>query len=87
MGDPWRVDSVQEEVRAMEKNSKKKERLFSCNAIICRHFLNGTVDMPKLCLRRYDCSRCAFDQWLDDADTERDILKRHACRELIDAAA
>ena len=29
----------------------------------------GTVSLPKLCLMNYDCSRCAFDQWLDLMDT------------------
>lgn len=71
----------------MEENSKKKERRYSCNANICRHFLDGTVDMPKQCLRHYDCSRCAFDQWLDDTDSGREFLNRLTCRELLYVAA
>jgi hypothetical protein len=71
----------------MEKTFGKKRGSFARDAMICRHVLDGTVDMPKLCLRQYDCSRCAFDQWLDDIETERTILKRPARRKFPYAAA
>ena len=35
----------------------------------CRLMLADEVCLPKLCLLNYDCSRCAFDQWLDNVDT------------------
>ena len=35
----------------------------------CRKMLAGEVHLPKLCLLNYDCSRCAFDQWLESVDT------------------
>ena len=34
----------------------------------CRHISADGVSLPKLCLLNYDCSRCAFDQWLDHMD-------------------
>ena len=71
----------------MEKTFGKKRGSFAREAMICRHVLDGTLDMPKLCLRQYDCSRCAFDQWLDDTETERTNVKRPARRECLYAAA
>ncbi|MGD2010373.1 MAG: hypothetical protein PVG81_12230 [Desulfobacterales bacterium] len=71
----------------MEKNIGSRERSLSRHAMTCRHFVDGRVEMPKLCLRRRDCSCCAFDQWLDDTETERGILKRSASREFFYAAA
>lgn len=35
----------------------------------CQRMLAGEVCLPKLCLLNYDCSHCAFDQWLDNVDT------------------
>ena len=71
----------------MEKTFGKKRGSLARDAMICLHVLDGTVDMPKLCLRQYNCSRCAFDQWLDDTETEMTILKRPARREFLYAAA
>jgi hypothetical protein len=33
---------------------------------ICRHFLEGRIDMPKLCLFDHACHHCAYDQWLEE---------------------
>lgn len=71
----------------MEATFGKRRRSFTRDARLCRYVLNGTIEMPKLCLRQYDCSRCAFDQWLDDTETERTILKRPMRREFPYAAA
>lgn len=71
----------------MEATLGKRGRSFARDARLCRHVLDGTIEMPKLCLRQYDCARCAFDQWLDDTETERTILKRPARREFLYAAA
>ena len=35
----------------------------------CQRMLAGEVCLPKLCLLNYDCTRCAFDQWLECVDT------------------
>ena len=71
----------------MEKNFGKRGRSFACDARLCRHVLDGTIEMPKLCLRQYDCARCAFDQWLDDTETDKGLQKRPAHQEFICAAA
>lgn len=71
----------------MEKTFAKRGRSFIRETGLCRHVLDGTIDMPKLCLRQHDCLRCAFDQWLDDTETEKDLLKRPAHREFLNAAA
>jgi hypothetical protein len=34
--------------------------------MICRHFLEGRIEMPKLCLFSHECRHCAYDQWLDE---------------------
>jgi hypothetical protein len=35
----------------------------------CRFMSKDAVNLPKLCLLNYDCSHCAFDQWLDHMET------------------
>lgn len=32
----------------------------------CLHHLNGVTEIPKRCLLRHECSRCGFDQWLEE---------------------
>jgi hypothetical protein len=54
------------EVRKMKKNSADRHRLLARGLPTCRHFLDKSVDIPKLCLWPYECARCAFDQWLDE---------------------
>ena len=40
--------------------------------MICRHFVEGRIEMPKLCLFSHECRHCAYDQWLDETGrTER----------------
>ncbi|MDM8548858.1 glycine cleavage system protein H [Desulfobacterales bacterium HSG2] len=36
----------------------------------CRHVLTGRIDTPKICVMNYECYHCAFDQMLDEADTQ-----------------
>ena len=71
----------------MEENIGSRGRTLFRHTMPCRHFVDGRVEIPKLCLRRHDCSRCAFDQWLDDTETEPGILRQNALRELLYAAA
>ena len=71
----------------MEKTFGKKRGSLARDAMICRHVLDGIVDMPKLCLRQYNCSRCAFDQWLDDTESEKGLQKWSARREFLCASA
>lgn len=71
----------------MEKNIGSRKRSLPRHTMPCRHFVDGRVEIPKLCLRRHDCSRCAFDQWLDDTEAEPGILRRRASREVLYAAA
>ena len=54
----------------MEATFRKRGTSFARDARLCRHILDGTIEMPKLCLRQYDCARCAFDQWLDDTESD-----------------
>jgi len=39
----------------------------------CRHFVNGRTVIPKICIYNYECSRCAFDQWLDELEARHEI--------------
>ncbi|MDP4858079.1 MAG: hypothetical protein NWR42_11765 [Desulfobacterales bacterium] len=71
----------------MEATFRKSGTSFARDARLCRHVLDGTIEMPKLCLRQYDCARCAFDQWLDDTESEKGLQKRPARREFLCAAA
>ncbi len=40
----------------------------------CRHYLTGRIAAPKLCPFDYECSHCAFDQMLDDADRLQELV-------------
>ncbi|MEN8782692.1 MAG: hypothetical protein ABF292_16460 [Desulfobacterales bacterium] len=71
----------------MEATLGKRGRSFARDARLCRHVLDGTIEMPKLCLRQYDCARCAFDQWLDDTESEKGLQKWSARREFLCASA
>jgi len=84
---PWQIDSTRKEVMTMEATFRKSGTSFARNARLCRHVLDGTIEMPKLCLRQYDCARCAFDQWLDDTESEKGLQKRPARREFLCTAA
>ena len=33
---------------------------------VCRHLLEGRIEMPKLCLFNHDCRNCGYDQWLEE---------------------
>lgn len=35
----------------------------------CRHLISGRTAIPKMCIYRYECWKCAFDQWLDELDS------------------
>jgi hypothetical protein len=84
---PWQIDSTRKEVMTMEATFRKSGTSFARDARLCRHVLDGTIEMPKLCLRQYDCARCAFDQWLDDTESEKGFQKRPARREFLCTAA
>jgi len=49
-------------------------RMFSNNGRRgpCVHVQSGRVDGPKSCIFNYECSHCAFDQWLDYMDESTD---------------
>ena len=36
--------------------------------LFCVHTENGSTAIPKICTRNYECSHCAFDQWLDEME-------------------
>ena len=40
------------------------------NRVPCRHLENGRTQIPKLCIFRYECWKCAFDQWLDQIEAQ-----------------
>lgn len=46
---------------------------------ICRLFTDGIVELPKECLLQHACRRCAFDQWLDDTESEGAAQKSSGC--------
>ncbi len=35
---------------------------------LCLHNITGNTIAPKICLLNYECSHCAFDQWLDNLE-------------------
>ena len=44
---------------------------------LCLHNLAGRTIAPKICILNYECSHCAFDQWLDHLDNiERAEINR-----------
>jgi hypothetical protein len=39
----------------------------------CVHSANGASGMAKICVFGYECSHCAFDQWLEEASTRESV--------------
>ena len=37
---------------------------------MCIHFINGRVNVFKICPFSYECYHCGFDQWLDHMERE-----------------
>jgi len=35
---------------------------------LCLHNIAGHTIAPKICILNYECSHCAFDQWLDNLE-------------------
>ncbi|MFC1534447.1 hypothetical protein ACFL7M_13900 [Thermodesulfobacteriota bacterium] len=33
---------------------------------VCLHAEQGTILIPKICIRNYECGHCSFDQWIDE---------------------
>ena len=53
----------------MKEHFNLKHVIVAGRSKYCRLMSADDVNLPKLCLLNYDCSRCAFDQWLDHMDT------------------
>lgn len=39
----------------------------------CIRVLEETLEIPRTCLRNFECRNCAFDQWLDYTDIGPDL--------------
>ena len=54
----------------MERNNiqatRSRERI--PYPLFCHQVENGRTEIPKICTRNYECTHCAFDQWLDDME-------------------
>jgi len=37
---------------------------------LCRHLRDGRTVIPKICIHRYECWKCSFDQWLGVMEKE-----------------
>ena len=35
----------------------------------CLHVANGRIQIPKICIRGYECLHCVFDQWIEEMET------------------
>ena len=39
----------------------------------CVHSANGASGMAKICVFGYECSHCAFDQWLEETRVRESV--------------
>ena len=51
-------------------NSKTNNREDVRSKLFCRHMLSGRTLIPKTCIHNYECEKCAFDQWLEETETQ-----------------
>lgn len=54
---------------------------------LCFHNITGHTIVPKICILNYECSHCAFDQWLDNLESAQINRKRGVLRDVLPIAA
>lgn len=62
------ANDAEKGVAEMKEHNHINDRDAAGPGRFCRKMLAGEIHLPKLCLLNYDCSRCAFDQWLESVD-------------------
>lgn len=54
---------------------------------LCLHNITGHTIAPKICLLNYECSHCAFDQWLDNLERLEINREKGVLRDVLPKAA
>ncbi|MBW1821761.1 MAG: hypothetical protein JRF60_04030 [Deltaproteobacteria bacterium] len=54
---------------------------------LCLHNITGNTIAPKICLLNYECSHCAFDQWLDNLERLEINREKSVLRDVLPKAA
>ena len=54
---------------------------------LCLHNITGHIIAPKICLLNYECSHCAFDQWLDNLQRLEINREKGVLRDVLPKAA
>jgi len=54
---------------------------------LCLHNITGHTIAPKICLLNYECSHCAFDQWLDNLERLEINREKSVLRDVLPKAA
>jgi hypothetical protein len=66
-------ERFEEVAKMMKKMKKAKETRLGIPCRSCVHAENGRAEIPKICIRDYECWHCAFDQWIEELE-ERQVL-------------
>ena len=67
-------------IKYLKKNYHGTSRL-------CLHSIVGNTIVPKICILNYECSHCAFDQWLDNLEGTEINRGKGALRDVLLKAA
>ena len=54
---------------------------------LCLHNTAGHTIAPKICILNYECSHCAFDQWLDNLERAEINREKGVLRDVLLKAA
>jgi len=54
---------------------------------LCLHNIVGDTIAPKICILNYECSHCAFDQWLDNLESAEINREKGVLRDVLPIAA
>ena len=54
---------------------------------LCLHNTAGHTIAPKICILNYECSHCAFDQWLDNLEGAEINREKGVLRDVLLKAA
>lgn len=54
---------------------------------LCLHNTAGHAIVPKICILNYECSHCAFDQWLDNVERSEINIEKGVLRDVLPIAA
>lgn len=71
----------------MRSNIEYLKEKYHGSSRLCLHNTAGNAIIPKICMLNYECSHCAFDQWLDNIEEAEIKREKGVLRDALPIAA